>query len=174
MHYVSQSMKANESGGRKNGCLLSTRSTAAAFFPLLLRALSPSAGRTSKHCSETSPWILQSSQLCESVGKPPTAYHPCLTHGSSAAGMYCRHKQCHLPEEPSTSNSVLYLSNSSEDQLSSSQNKEELNEYKHMLYTTTFTLPSQVFQTFSAHLITCWTWLDCSMVSSSNLIFINY
>ena len=106
---MSQSMRENESGGRKNGCLLSIRSTVSAFFPLLLRVLSPSAGRTSKHCSETSPWILQSSQLCELVGKPPTAYLPCLTHGSSAAGMYCRHKQCHLPEEPSTSNSVLYL-----------------------------------------------------------------
>lgn len=49
------------------------------------------------------------SQLCALVGKPPIAFHPCLTCVFYAAGMYCRHKQCHLPEEQSTSNSVFSL-----------------------------------------------------------------
>lgn len=147
-------MRQNESGGRKNGCLLSIRSTVSGFFPLLRRVLSPSAGRTSEHCSETSPWMLQRSQLCELVGKPPAAYHPSLIHGSSAAGMYRGQKQCHLPGEPSTSNSVLYLiylSNSNEDQFSSFQNKKELNEYNHNLHSALPSFPD--FQCTFDHLL---------------------
>lgn len=174
MHYMSQSMRENESGGRKNGYLLSIRSTVSAFFPLLLPVLWPCAGRTSKHCSDTS-WILQSSALW--IGWETTECVSSLSYSWFFCCWHVLQTQAMSPSRRTINIKfciVSNLSHSSEDQFSSFQNKAELNEYNHRPYTTTFTLLSQVFQIANTCLITCWTWLDCSMVSSSNPIFINY
>lgn len=94
-----------------------------------------------------------------------------LTHGTSAAGM---HQEHYLPEQ-SISNSILCLiiPISSEDKFSYFQNKAKLNEYNHKLNTTTFSLSSQKFQFWIAHLITCWTWPVRAMVSYSSPDFTN-